>query len=132
MQKTLSIMKPDAIKKGVMGEILTRFERAGLRVVALRMCTLSRAEAETFYEMHKERDFFKDLVDFMTSGPIVVSVLEGESAVKRHRDLMGATNPKEALAGTLRADYAESIDANAVHGSDSEGSAQREIALMFG
>lgn len=132
MQQTISIIKPDAVQKGVFGEILTRFERAGLKVVAMKMKQLSTQEAEEFYEMHKERPFYGDLVSFMTSGPVVMSILEGQDAVKRHRDLMGATNPKEALAGTLRADYAQSIDANAVHGSDSEESAQREISLLFG
>lgn len=131
MQRTLSIIKPDAVAKDVFTEILWRFQRAGLRVVALKMIHMDRALAEEFYEMHKERPFFGDLVEFMISGPVVVSILEGDNAVRRYRDLMGATNPKEALAGTIRADYAESIDANAVHGSDSLDSASREIGLMF-
>ena len=132
MQQTISILKPDAVQKGVVGEILTRFERAGLKVVAMKMQQLSEEQAQEFYAMHKERPFYGELVSFMTSGPVVISILEGEDAVKRHRDLMGATNPKEALAGTLRADYAQSIDANAVHGSDSLESAKHEISLLFG
>lgn len=132
MQQTISIIKPDAVQKGVVGEILTRFERAGLKVVAMKMQQLSEEQAQEFYAMHKERPFYGELVSFMTSGPVVISILEGEDAVKRHRDLMGATNPKEALAGTLRADYAQSIDANAVHGSDSLESAKHEISLLFG
>lgn len=132
MEKTISIIKPDAVQKGVVGEILTRFERAGLKVTALKMVHFSTEQAQEFYSMHKERPFFGALVSFMTSGPVVVSILEGVDAVKRHRDLMGATNPEEALAGTLRADYAQSIDANAVHGSDSQESAEREISLLFG
>ena len=131
VERTLSIIKPDAVAKIVIGEILTRFEKAGLRVVAAKMVQLSQADAEGFYAEHKERPFFKDLVGFMTSGPVVVQVLEGEGAVLKNSDLMGATNPKEAAAGTIRADFAESIDANAVHGSDSTTSAAREVAYFF-
>jgi nucleoside-diphosphate kinase len=132
LQRTLSIIKPDAVAKNVIGEIETRFEKAGLKIVALQMKTLSKEEAEGFYAEHKERPFFADLVAFMTSGPVVVQVLEGENAVLLNRDLMGATNPKEAAKGTIRRDFASSIDANAVHGSDSETSAAREIAYFFG
>jgi len=132
LQRTLSIIKPDAVAKNVIGEIETRFEKAGLKIVALQMKTLSKEEAEGFYAEHKERPFFADLVAFMTSGPVVVQVLEGENAVLLNRDLMGATNPKEAAEGTIRRDFASSIDANAVHGSDSETSAAREIAYFFG
>ncbi|BDX17533.1 MAG: nucleoside-diphosphate kinase [Pigmentiphaga sp.] len=131
VERTLSIIKPDAVAKNVIGQILTRFEQAGLRVVAAKMVQLSQADAEGFYAEHKERPFFKDLVGFMTSGPVVVQVLEGEGAVLKNRELMGATNPKEAAAGTIRADFAESIDANAVHGSDSTTSAAREVAYFF-
>ncbi|AIN60161.1 nucleoside-diphosphate kinase [Pseudomonas sp. TE6288] len=131
VQRTFSIIKPDAVAKNVIGEITTRFEKAGLRVVASKMKQLSKAEAEGFYAEHKERGFFGDLVAFMTSGPVVVQVLEGENAILANRELMGATNPKEAAAGTIRADFAESIDANAVHGSDSEAAAAREIAYFF-
>ncbi|MFA5679043.1 MAG: nucleoside-diphosphate kinase [Pseudomonas sp.] len=131
VERTLSIIKPDAVAKNVIGQILTRFEQADLRVVAAKMVQLSQADAEGFYAEHKERPFFKDLVSFMTSGPVVVQVLEGEGAVLKNRDLMGATNPKEAAAGTIRADFAESIDANAVHGSDSATSAAREIGYFF-
>ncbi|GGE52296.1 nucleoside diphosphate kinase [Halopseudomonas oceani] len=131
VERTLSIIKPDAVAKNVIGQILTRFEQAGLRVVAAKMVQLSQADAEGFYAEHKERPFFKDLVGFMTSGPVVVQVLEGEGAVLKNRELMGATNPKEADAGTIRADFAESIDANAVHGSDSTTSAAREVAYFF-
>jgi nucleoside-diphosphate kinase len=131
VERTLSIIKPDAVAKNVVGEIYTRFEKAGLKVVAAKMKHLSKAEAEGFYAEHKERGFFADLVAFMTSGPVMVQVLEGENAVLTNRDLMGATNPKEAAAGTIRADFAESIDANAVHGSDAVASAQREIAYFF-
>ena len=119
VERTLSIIKPDAVAKNVIGEIVTRFEKAGLSVVAMKMVHLSDEKAGGFYAEHKERPFFKDLVGFMTSGPVVVQVLEGEDAVAKNRDLMGATNPKEAEAGTIRADFAETIDANAVHGSDS-------------
>lgn len=131
VERTLSIIKPDAVAKNVIGEIIARFEKAGLRVVAAKMQQLSREQAEGFYAEHKERPFFKDLVDFMTSGPVVVQVLEGENAIMQNRELMGATNPKEAAAGTIRADFAESIDANAVHGSDSAASAEREVAYFF-
>ena len=130
-QRTLSIVKPDAVAKNVIGEIITRFEKAGLRVVAAKMLHLSREQAEGFYAEHKERPFFGDLVGFMTSGPVVVQVLEGENAIAANRELMGATNPKEAAVGTIRADFAESIDANAVHGSDSPASAEREVAYFF-
>ena len=131
VERTLSIIKPDAVAKNVIGEIYTRFEKAGLKVVASKMKHLSKAEAEGFYAEHKERGFSADLVAFMTSGPVMVQVLEGEGAVLKNRDLMGATNPKEAAAGTIRADFAESIDANAVHGSDSTASAAREVAYFF-
>ncbi|MEQ3636825.1 nucleoside-diphosphate kinase [Alcanivorax sp.] len=131
VERTLSIIKPDAVAKNVIGEIVTRFEKAGLSVVAMKMVHLSDEKAGGFYAEHKERPFFKDLVGFMTSGPVVVQVLEGEDAVAKNRDLMGATNPKEAEAGTIRADFAETIDANAVHGSDSTESAARELAYFF-
>jgi nucleoside-diphosphate kinase len=131
MERTLSIIKPDAVAKNVVGEILSRFEKNGLRVVAIKRLLLSREDASEFYAVHKERPFFNDLVEFMTSGPVVVSVLEGENAVAKNRELMGATNPKEAKAGTIRADFAESIDANAVHGSDSLENAKIEIAFFF-
>ncbi|EAJ9124445.1 nucleoside-diphosphate kinase [Campylobacter coli] len=131
MEKTLSIIKPDAVKKGVIGKILDRFESNGLRITAMKKVQLSKEQAEAFYAVHKERPFFKDLVEFMISGPVVVSVLEGEGAVLKNRDLMGATNPKEAQPGTIRADFAESIDANAVHGSDSLENAKIEIEFFF-
>ena len=131
MERTLSIIKPDAVAKGVIGKILDRFESNGLKVAATRKIQLSRLDAEAFYAVHAERPFFNDLVDFMISGPVVVSVLEGESAMQKNRDLMGATNPKEAEAGTIRADFAENIDANAVHGSDSVENAAIEIAFFF-
>lgn len=131
VQRTFSIIKPDAVAKNVIGEILTRFEKAGLRVVASKMVHLSEQTAGGFYAEHKERPFYPDLVKFMTSGPVVVQVLEGENAVALNRELMGATNPKEAAAGTIRADFAQTIDENAVHGSDSETSAAREIAYFF-
>jgi len=131
VERTLSIIKPDAVGKNVIGDIVGRFEKAGLQVVAMKMLHLSREQAEGFYAEHKERPFFKDLVSFMTSGPVVVQALEGENAVKLNRDLMGATNPKEAAAGTIRADFAETIDENAVHGSDSTESAAREVAYFF-
>ena len=131
VERTLSIIKPDAVAKNVIGEIVTRFEKAGLSVVAMKMVHLSDEKAGGFYAEHKERPFFKDLVGFMTSGPVVVQVLEGEDAVAKNRDLMGATNPKEAEAGTIRADFAETIDANAVHGSASTESAARELAYFF-
>ena len=131
IERTFSIIKPDAVAKNVIGKILTRFEDAGLNVVSSKMLHLSKEQAEGFYAEHKERPFFNDLVAFMTSGPVVVQVLEGEGAVLRNRELMGATNPKEADAGTIRADFAESIDENAVHGSDAPESAAREIAYFF-
>ena len=132
IEKTLSIIKPDAVKKNVVGEIYSRFEKAGLKIVDAQMISLSKEEAEGFYEVHKERPFFSDLVTFMISGPVMIQVLEGEGAVKLNRDLMGATNPKEAEAGTIRADFADSIDANAVHGSDSAENAAIEINYFFG
>ena len=131
VERTLSIIKPDAVAKNVIGEIYTRFEKAGLRVVAARMKHLSRTEAEGFYAVHRERPFFKALVDFMITGPVMVQVLEGENAVGKHRDLMGATDPKKAVPGTIRADFADSIDENAVHGSDSLENAAKEIAYFF-
>jgi len=131
LERTLSIIKPDAVKKNVIGKILARFEAAGLRVIAARMMHLSRAEAEGFYAVHRERPFFRDLVDFMSSGPVVVQVLEGDNAIARNRDLMGATDPKKAAKGTIRADFADSIDANAVHGSDGPDTARVEIAYFF-
>ena len=131
MEQTLSIIKPDAVKKGVVGKILDRFESNGLRIAATRKMQLSQQDAETFYAIHAERPFFKDLVSFMISGPVVVTVLEGEGAMAKNRDLMGATNPAEAEKGTIRADFAESIDANAVHGSDSVENAKNEIAFFF-
>ncbi|MDN6318884.1 MAG: nucleoside-diphosphate kinase [Marinobacter sp.] len=130
-ERTLSIIKPDAVAKNVIGEIDSRFEKAGLSIVASRMMHLTQEQAEGFYAEHKERPFFNALVAFMTSGPVVVQVLEGEGAILKNRDLMGATNPKEAEAGTIRADFATSIDANAAHGSDSAESAEREIAYFF-
>jgi len=131
MQRTLSIIKPDAVQKGVIGKIVDRFESNGLKISAMKKKQLSYAEAGEFYAVHKERPFFGDLVEFMTSGPVVIMVLEGDDAVKKNRDLMGATNPKEAEAGTIRADFAKSIDANAVHGSDSVENAAIEIAYFF-
>ena len=131
VERTLSIIKPDAVAKNVIGEIQTRFEKAGLQIVAAKMIKLDDEKAGGFYAEHSERGFFKDLVGFMTSGPVVVQVLEGEGAIAKNRDLMGATNPKEAAPGTIRADFAESIDANAAHGSDSAESAAREIAYFF-
>jgi len=131
VERTLSIIKPDAVAKDIIGEIYTRFERAGLRIVAARMMQLSRAGAEGFYAVHKERSFFKDLVDFMTSGPVMIQVLEGEGAIQKNRDLMGATDPTKAAKGTIRADFAQSIDANAVHGSDSAKTAAVEVAYFF-
>lgn len=132
IERTLSIIKPDAVAKNVIGQIESRFENAGLKIVEMQLKQLSKEEAEGFYAEHKERPFFADLVNFMISGPVVVQALEGENAILTNRDLMGATNPKEAAAGTIRADFAESIDANAVHGSDSAASAAREIAYFFG
>ncbi|MBD3800246.1 MAG: nucleoside-diphosphate kinase [Campylobacterales bacterium] len=131
MEQTLSIIKPDAVAKGVVGKILDRFESNGLRIAATKMLQLSRKDAQDFYAVHKERPFFTDLVEFMVSGPVVVSVLEGENAVAKNRDLMGATNPQEAAPGTIRADFAENIDANAVHGSDSLENAEIEIRFFF-
>ena len=131
VERTLSIIKPDAVAKNVIGEIYSRFERAGLKVVAARMMSLSRAEAEGFYAVHRARPFFGALVDFMVSGPVMVQVLEGENAIARNRELMGATDPKKADAGTIRADFADSIDANAVHGSDAPETARTEIAYFF-
>ncbi|MDP3559512.1 MAG: nucleoside-diphosphate kinase [Legionellaceae bacterium] len=128
---TLSIIKPDAVAKSVVGQISARFEKAGLRIVAARMMHLTRTQAEAFYEIHRARPFFKDLVDFMVSGPVMVQALAGENAVEKNRALMGATNPKEAEPGTIRADFADSIDANAVHGSDSLENARTEIAFFF-
>ncbi|MDC1288164.1 nucleoside-diphosphate kinase [Gammaproteobacteria bacterium] len=131
VERTLSIIKPDAVGKNHIGEIYTRFEAAGLQIVASRMLRLSSEVAGGFYAEHRERPFFPDLIEFMTSGPVVVQVLEGEDAISKNRELMGATNPQEAAAGTIRADFATSIDANAVHGSDSTTSAEREIAYFF-
>lgn len=128
---TLSIIKPDAVSKSVIGKIYTRFEEAGLNIVAAKMMQLSRSQAEGFYIVHKARPFFNDLVSFMISGPVMIQVLQGSNAVMKHRDLMGATNPKEAAPGTIRADFADSIDANAVHGSDSIEAAEEEIAYFF-
>ena len=131
LERTLSIIKPDAVAKNVIGEIYSRFEKAGLKVIAARMKYLSRQEAEGFYAVHRERPFFNALVNFMSSGPVMIQVLEGDGAVLKHRDLMGATNPKDAAAGTIRADFADSIDANAVHGSDSAENAATEVAYFF-
>jgi nucleoside-diphosphate kinase len=131
VERTLSIVKPDAVNKNAIGRILARFEAAGLRIVAARMMHLSRAEAEGFYAVHSERPFFRDLVAFMTSGPVLVQVLEGDDAIAKNRELMGATDPKKAAKGTIRADFAESIDANAVHGSDGADTARTEIAYFF-
>jgi nucleoside-diphosphate kinase len=131
VERTLSIIKPDAVAKNVIGQIYTRFEQAGLKIIAARMAQLSRADAEGFYAVHKSRPFFKDLVDFMTSGPVMIQVLEGDNAVQNNRDLMGATDPKKAAKGTIRADFADSIDANAAHGSDSAENAAVEIAYFF-
>ncbi|HLF98563.1 MAG TPA: nucleoside-diphosphate kinase [Methylococcaceae bacterium] len=131
IERTLSIIKPDAVAKNVIGEIYSRFEKAGLRIVAARMMQLTRAQAEGFYAVHRERPFFKALVDFMITGPVIVQVLEGENAIATHRDLMGATDPKKAAPGTIRADFADSIDENAVHGSDAAETAAQEIAYFF-
>ncbi len=130
-QRTLSIIKPDAVAKNVVGQILARFEAAGLRIVAARMAHLSRSEAEAFYAVHRERPFFADLVKFMTSGPVMIQVLEGPDSIAKNRELMGATDPKKAEKGTIRADFAASIDANAVHGSDAPETAATEIAFFF-
>jgi len=131
LERTLSIVKPDAVRKNAIGQILARFEAAGLRIVAARMMHLSRAEAEGFYAVHRGRPFFNDLVQFMTSGPVLVQVLEGENAIAKNRELMGATDPKKAAKGTIRADFADSIDANAVHGSDAPDTAKTEIGYFF-
>lgn len=131
VERTLSIIKPDAVAKNVIGQIYARFEQAGLRIVAARMAQLSRAQAEGLYAVHKARPFFGELVDFMVSGPVMIQVLEGEGAIQKNRDLMGATDPKKAAKGTIRADFADSIDANAVHGSDSPENAAIEVAYFF-
>jgi len=131
LERTLSIIKPDAVGKNVIGQIYTRFEQAGLKIVAARYAQLSRREAEGFYAVHRERPFFSALVEFMISGPVMIQVLEGENAVQAHRDLLGATNPKDAAPGTIRADFADSIDANAAHGSDSVENAAVEVAYFF-
>ena len=131
VERTLSIIKPDAVAKNVIGEIYSRFEKAGLKVIAAKMAHLSRSDAEGFYAVHRGRPFFDDLVKFMTSGPVMIQVLQGENAVLKNRDLMGATDPKKAAAGTIRKDFAQSIDANAVHGSDAVETAQVEIAYFF-
>ena len=131
IERTLSIIKPDAVAKNVIGQIYARFEAAGLKVIAARMQHLSQREAEAFYAVHKERPFFKDLVDFMVSGPVMIQVLEGEGAIAKNRELMGATDPKKADKGTIRADFADSIDANAVHGSDAPETAANEVAFFF-
>ncbi|MEJ2769499.1 nucleoside-diphosphate kinase [Mycetohabitans sp. B46] len=131
IERTLSIIKPDAVAKNVIGQIYSRFEHAGLKIIAARMVHLSRADAEKFYAVHKERPFFKDLVEFMVSGPVMIQVLEGEGAIAKNRELMGATDPKKAEKGTIRADFADSIDANAVHGSDAPETAAVEIAFFF-
>ena len=131
LERTLSIIKPDAVAKNVIGQIYARFEAAGLKVIAARMAHLSRRDAEQFYAVHKERPFFKDLVEFMISGPVMIQVLEGDNAIAKNRDLMGATDPKKAAAGTIRADFADSIDANAVHGSDAAETAKAEVSFFF-
>lgn len=131
IERTLSIIKPDAVAKNVIGQIYARFEGAGLKIAASKMAHLSRTEAEAFYAVHKARPFFKDLVDFMISGPVMIQVLEGPNAIAKNRELMGATDPKKAEAGTIRADFADSIDANAVHGSDAPETAQAEVAFFF-
>ena len=131
VERTLSIIKPDAVANNVIGEIYARFEKAGLRIAAARMMWMSKTDAEGFYEVHKERPFFRDLVDFMTTGPVMIQVLEGENAIAKNRELMGATDPRKAAPGTIRADFAESIDANAVHGSDAPDTAAKEIAYFF-
>lgn len=131
VERTLSIIKPDAVAKNIIGEIYRRFEKAGLRIIAARMVHLSREEAQAFYAVHKERPFYNDLVKFMTTGPVMVQVLEGENAVALHRDVMGATNPKNAAPGTIRADFADSVEENAVHGSDAPETAKQEIAFFF-
>ncbi|MBC7802431.1 MAG: nucleoside-diphosphate kinase [Candidatus Parcubacteria bacterium] len=131
VERTFSIIKPDAVAKNAVGQILARFEAAGLKLIAARMMHLSRAQAEGFYAVHRERPFFKDLVDFMISGPVLVQILQGDNAIQKNRDLMGATDPKKAAKGTIRADFADSIDANAVHGSDAPETARAEIAFFF-
>ena len=131
VERTLSIIKPDAVANNVVGQILARFEHAGLKIIAARMLHLSQRDAEGFYAVHRARPFFKDLVDFMVSGPVMVQVLEGDNAIQKNRDLMGATDPKKAAQGTIRADFAQSIDANAVHGSDGPETAKVEIAYFF-
>lgn len=130
-ERTLSIIKPDGVEKNIIGQILTRFEEAGLKIIGARMMVLTEQQAKSFYEVHKDRPFYNDLVEYMTSGPVFVSVLEGEAAVATNRELMGATDPKEANPGTIRADFAESIDANTVHGSDSVENAAKEVAFFF-
>lgn len=132
VERTFSIVKPDAVAKNVIGEIYSRFEKGGLRIVASKMLHLTRDQAEGFYAVHKERPFYKDLVEFMISGPVMVQVLEGEDAIAKNRELMGATNPAEAAAGTIRADFASTVDENAVHGSDAPETAEQEIAFFFG
>jgi nucleoside-diphosphate kinase len=132
IERTLSIIKPDAVAKNIIGEIYSRFEKNGLRIIAARMMHLSREQAEGFYAVHRQRPFYKDLVQFMTSGPVVVQVLEGEDAINRNRELMGATNPRDAAPGTIRADFATTVDENAVHGSDGPDTAKQEIAFFFG
>lgn len=132
VEQTLSIIKPDGVEKNLIGEILSRFEKADLEIVAARMAQLSTAEAEAFYEVHRERPFFRDLVAYMTSGPVMIQVLQGENSIRRNREIMGATNPAEAAPGTIRADFAESIEQNVVHGSDAADTAAREIAFFFG
>jgi nucleoside-diphosphate kinase len=131
VERTLSIIKPDAVAKNVIGQIYSRFEGAGLKIIAARMMHLSREQAGAFYAVHKERPFYKDLVDFMTSGPVMIQVLEGENAIQKNRDLMGATDPRKAAPGSIRADFADSIDANAVHGSDGIDTARAEVAFFF-
>jgi nucleoside-diphosphate kinase len=131
VERTISIIKPDAVAKNVIGDIYNRFEKAGLRIVAARMLHLSREQAGEFYAVHKERPFYKDLVDFMTSGPVMVQILEGEDAIAKNRELMGATNPQEAAPGTIRADHAKTVDENAVHGSDGPDTAAVEMAFFF-
>ena len=132
IEQTLSIIKPDAVAKNIIGEIYSRFEKNGLRIVAARMMQLSKVQAEGFYAVHRERPFYKDLVEFMTSGPVIVQVLEGENAINKNRELMGATNPGDAAPGTIRADFATTVDENAVHGSDGPDTAKQEIAFFFG
>jgi len=132
IERTLSIIKPDAVAKNIIGEIYSRFEKNGLRIIAARMMQLSKAQAEGFYAVHRERPFYKDLVEFMTSGPVIVQVLEGENAINKNRELMGATNTRDAAPGTIRADFATTVDENAVHGSDGPDTAKQEIAFFFG